>query len=125
MSNLDLLEAVKNRVCDRCKSSFIIPSSSLSNHYKCQNCNRVGRANDFPEMTIFDRITASPDVLAESVVHTYEMAIGGSMFRVYWTSPFVDNLYLDKSEAIAATVEKLKEVENCKFIHSGERGEDE
>jgi hypothetical protein len=61
--------------------------------------------------TLFDRITSSEEVLAESVVYTYEMAIGGSMFRVYWTSPFVENFYPDKPEAIAATVEKLNEVE--------------
>ena len=63
----------------------------------------------FPKST-FDRITASPEVLAENVVYPYEMSIGGSTFRVYWTSPFVENFYPDKAEALAATVAKLKKV---------------
>lgn len=62
------------------------------------------------KQTLFDRIAQSPAVLSESVVYPYEMAIGGSTFRVYWTSPFVENFYPDKTEAIAATVAKLKEV---------------
>lgn len=47
-SFIDLLDAVKNRVCDRCGSSFIIPHAYLGGHYQCQKCNRVGRADDFP-----------------------------------------------------------------------------
>lgn len=72
----------------------------------------IGGVYSKPPPTIFDYITASIEVLAESVVYPYEMAIGGSTFRVYWTSPFVENLYPDKAEALAATVNKLKEVYN-------------
>ncbi|MBO7330059.1 MAG: hypothetical protein J6W00_14955 [Lentisphaeria bacterium] len=107
MSNLDLLEAVKNRVCDRCKSSFIVPSSSLSNHYKCQNCNRVGRVDDFPEMTVFHQITASPEVLAPEFVYCEESLTDWDI----WYSLLLGNVgYATKREAVAATVERLKEV---------------
>lgn len=57
--------------------------------------------------SLFHQITASPEALAESVVYPYEMAVGGSTFRVYWTSPFVENFYPDKSEAFAATLARL------------------
>lgn len=85
----------------------------------CLNCRihwdreggcEVCRWEDEDHPTLFYQITRSPEVLAENVTYTYEMAIGGSMFRVYWTSPFVENFYINKAEAIAATVAKLKEV---------------
>jgi hypothetical protein len=104
---------MSNRICGKCGSHKVVDAGSYAGSYffKCETCGQSGMREEFPEMTLFHQITASPEVLAESVVHTYEMAIGGSMFRVYWTSPFVDNLYLDKAEAIAATVARLKEVE--------------
>jgi hypothetical protein len=53
--------------------------------------------------TVFDRITASPEVLAEDLV--YE---SGAM----WMSTLITDATFDTlEEAIAATVEKLKEVE--------------
>lgn len=100
----------------------------MSDAKYCKDCKNIncpeGRVNckypdaiacdiyrDTPQ-TLFDRITQSEKMLAENVVYSYEMAIGGSTFRVYWTSPFVENLYPDKAEAIAATVARLKEVYN-------------
>ena len=102
MSCIDLLDAVKNRVCDRCKSSFIIPHANLRDYYQCQNCNRIGRAEDFPKATLFERITESPEALAEESV--YQNYIG------LWCSPFIQWGKDTKAEAIAATVAKLKEV---------------
>lgn len=77
-------------------------------YYMCCACRHKWR--DVESSSVFDRIAASPEVLAESVVYTYEMAIGGSMFKVYWTSPFIENFYPDRADAIAATVARLKEV---------------
>lgn len=51
--------------------------------------------------TLFHSITQSPEVLAESLVF-WE---GG------WTSRFIKFTTTNREEAIAATVEKLKEVE--------------
>lgn len=67
--------------------------------------------------TVFNRITASPEVIAESSVyfekeHTLvsEGADCGVTFTGGWTSPFIEYKYGTKPEAIAATVAKLKEV---------------
>jgi hypothetical protein len=99
-------------VCQNCKSIAVEYEDYVggTSYYRCKTCGMRGNEDKFTQVTLFSRITASPEVLAESVVYTYEMAIGGSMFRVYWTSPFVENFYPDKPEAIAATVAKLKEV---------------
>lgn len=114
MSCIDLLDAVKNRVCDRCKSSFIIPHERLSNFYQCQKCNNIGRAEDFPKATIFDTITASPEVLAEEFVEPYTRWGENGYLETLWRSNFRElsgMLFATKEEAIAVTVEKLKEVE--------------
>ena len=97
--------------CPKCGSHHIMTERSPNGSRYCLFCRhrfKIGESQ--PKQTVFDQITESPETLAESVVYTYEMAIGGSMFRTYWTSPFVENFYPDKSEAIAATLEKLTEV---------------
>jgi hypothetical protein len=103
---------MNNKTCGECRY-YEHPAGQCSKVIEYNNCHITDKACEYFEPknpTVFDRITASPEVLAENIVYTYEMAIGGSMFRVYWTSPLVENFYLDKSEAIAATVAKLKEV---------------
>lgn len=65
--------------------------------------------------TVFSRITASPEVLAENMVYCEDIRIigyGNNEWKQYWSSPLADALYPDKEEAIAATVAKLKEVCN-------------
>lgn len=62
-------------------------------------------------MTIFDQITASPEVLAEKLVYaiTYGCSVGAVK---HWYSTLELGTYFSKKEeAIAATVAKLKEVE--------------
>lgn len=75
--------------------------------------------------TLFDRITASPEVLAEKLV--YQSAVEGkktvndiygigvgvrSCIYYVWKSAVTgDDTYISEKEAIAATVDKLKEVE--------------
>ena len=57
--------------------------------------------------TLFDRITSSPEVLAEKLV--FEIFCKEDPDIKGWTSAFTD-VHETKSEAIAATVAKLKEV---------------
>ena len=61
-------------------------------------------------MTVFDRITTSPEVLAEKLVFQFIGYDGNGLFHGYWKSTITDWDYNTKSEAIAATVAKLKEV---------------
>lgn len=59
--------------------------------------------------TVFHRITASPEVLAEKLVyHVKEKADSGTYN--YWRSTISCDVWLKKAEAIAATVARLKEV---------------
>ena len=60
--------------------------------------------------TVFNRITSSPEVLAEKLVYrTIEIAVNRVTYSC-WKSTITDESYRTKEEAIAATVAKLKEV---------------
>lgn len=94
---------MSNRICGRCKSSVVVPWNNVKDFYKCMNCSAIGYAEKFPEKTVFDRITLSPEVLAEEFV---ESTMDGTMFYSILTK----GDYCTKESAIAATVARLKEV---------------
>lgn len=53
--------------CGRCKSEQVYESSYYggTQYYECQSCLCRGDKDNFPEMTLFHQITASPEVLVE------------------------------------------------------------
>jgi hypothetical protein len=58
--------------------------------------------------TLFDRITASPEVLAEKLVYSIKIISG---CEIMYSSNVLDVCYNTKEKAIRATVARLKEVE--------------
>ena len=101
---------MSNRICGRCKSSVVVPWNNVKDFYKCMNCSAMGYAEKFPEKTVFDHITASPEVLAPHFVYRKWSESKGCWD---WYSTIIkDNAipFKDKSEAYTATVAKLKEV---------------
>ena len=105
---------MSKRICGRCGSTDIEENSLRGEVIWC-NCNRCkyfAKVADFPEQSIFDRITASPEVLAEVLVYESPGYNKDGDKDVFYRSK-VDNfwVYTNREEAIAATVEKLKEVE--------------
>jgi hypothetical protein len=63
--------------------------------------------------TVFDRITASPEVLAAEFVEPYTRWGEDGYLETLWRSNFRElsgMLFDTKEEAIAATVARLKEV---------------
>ena len=61
-----------------------------------------------PKQTVFDRITASPEVLAEKLVCH---GVTSWEDEYYW-STVCNGIFKTRAETIAATVAKLKEVCN-------------
>lgn len=61
------------------------------------------RKREQMKQTVFDRITQSPEVLAEKLV--YYLRYGNC-----YASSIISDVFKSKEEAIAATVAKLKEV---------------
>lgn len=68
-----------------------------SKSFECRNCGEV-----FILQTVFHRITASPEVLAEKLVYILSPGL--------FTSNIIDTVHEHVGDAIAATVAKLKEV---------------
>jgi predicted RNA-binding Zn-ribbon protein involved in translation (DUF1610 family) len=75
-----------------------------SKSFECRNCGEV-----FILQTVFHRITASPEVLAEKLVYSIKIISG---CEIMYSSNVLDVCYDTKEKAIRATVEKLKEVCN-------------
>ena len=107
---------MRNRICKRCKSTKVIEIGSYggTTYYRCETCQDWGEKDQFPELTLFDRITASPEVLAEKLVYSREFVwgddCGNEETEVKYLSTITDEVYSTEAEALAATVEKLKEV---------------
>ncbi len=106
-----------SKKCPWCKVDVYL--TELKHWYKCPECQTEFPERAFPkEITVFDRLTASMEVLAENSVYVeseHTVMVDGSEFGATfpggWTSPFIEYSYGTKEEAIAATVEKLKEDE--------------
>lgn len=114
---------MSNRICGRCKSSVVVPWNNVKDFYKCMNCSAMGYAEKFPEKTVFHSITQSPEVLVEKLVYSTNVRRKKPLYNwkrqqiadkwflcTVWKSSVTDETYSTKAEALAATVEKLKEV---------------
>lgn len=99
-----------DRYCLSCGNVTVVDAGYYagSSFYQCETCGRRGTSDIFPKATVFHKITSSPEVLAEKLVFDCGDKDGDG-YRV-WYSSITEMYYFDESEAIAATVEKLKEV---------------
>ena len=73
----------------------------------CKDCFLHCATDDLEDASVFDRITASPEVLGKELVFW-----GHDKDGEWYTSHLLDEDYQTEAEAIAATVAKLKEVCN-------------
>ena len=111
------------RICENCKSTNIRKDKYIDNGsdcYICEDCCRVGKADEFPEYTVFHQITSSPEVLAPKLVYRSfirrEEIRGNGLFlevvpikiKCYKSKVTPGVHYKNSAEAIAATVAKLK-----------------
>ena len=102
---------MRNLVCKDCKSTDVTkytPGIFGDSRHRCNSCGKISFTEDFVEPTIFDRITASPEVLAPYLVSNDERGFHSAITNEG------DNEYTwaydTEAEEIVATVEKLREV---------------
>ena len=94
--------------CPECGSENILTERRLDGFHACLEClHRWKIGESQPKQTLFDRLTASPEVLAPLLVYSIRIVSG---CHVMYSSSIIDNCYKHKNKAIAATVAKLKEV---------------
>lgn len=111
---------MSNLRCKICKSTDVTaytPGIFGESRHKCNSCGEISSSTDFVEPTVFNCITQSPEVLAKSSVYCLSSDLcrdddGKFTVKRNWKSPFIDRCYGTEEEAIAATVEKFKEVCN-------------
>lgn len=107
---------MSNLVCKNCKSTAVEYEDYCggTSYYRCKTCGQRGDKDKFTQQTVFHRITASPEVLAENLVYSFNLYRNTSDERVkqkHWSSSLTEDYAFEtKKEAIAATVAKLKEL---------------
>lgn len=97
-------------ICSKCNNLTVEYEDYCggTSYYRCKTCNHWGSKDEFSEATLFDTITVSPEVLAPKFVY---FAMEDECGRDYWGSSLLDGqFWRTEKEAIAATLEKLKEV---------------
>lgn len=98
---------MSNLVCKHCKSTDVKeypPGMFGEPRHRCNSCGNISGTSDFVVPTVFDRITASPEALAEELV---TLDCDGWWA---WIGIGKRKTYPTREEAIDATVAKLKEV---------------
>ena len=98
-----------SKKCPRCESKDIHITeypAPTDNMATCYGCGYADLADRFPEQTVFNQITASPEVLAKELV-----TLDCDSLWFAWVGIGRREAFSTREEAIAATVEKLKEVE--------------
>lgn len=79
--------------------------------FVCNTCGFVGDVEEFRDQTFFDRITQSPEVLAPKFIYESTTCDGDGYVLSGYRSTITAGFWLAKSEAIAATLARLKEVD--------------
>ena len=105
---------MSKRICGRCKSTNVVEDVYCGGtaYYRCDTCHHLGEKDEFQEMTLFDRITVSPEVLAEKLVYRTGTSNSVGLKMFCYKSTIVSGFWEEKAEAIAATVARLTEVDN-------------
>ena len=93
--------------CKDCENFRTIGFCTTRDNYTNEEdtaCSEFEGHELYTQKTLFDRLTASPEVLAPKLVYV-------SLFNACWYSTLTgDVMYKSREEAEAATVEKLKEI---------------
>jgi hypothetical protein len=99
-----------DRYCLTCGNVTVVDAGYYagSSFYQCETCGRRGTSDIFPKATVFHKITSSPEVLAPEFVGMMYNRVCGNYLNY---SMLTGEWYATHAEAIAATVAKLKEVE--------------
>jgi hypothetical protein len=97
---------MSKRTCKDCRNRFS-DEGTCPVRFGVSDTDDATNCDTFEPITVFDRITASPEVLAvEFVGMMYDRVSGEDRYYSMFTGEF----YNSYAEAIAATVAKLKEV---------------
>ena len=89
----------------------VVNPGLAGNGYYCPHCDEDLTEADVNYMTLFETITSSPDVLAKELVTTSYDEFKDCTVYWAWLGNGRREAYYSESEATAATLARLKEVE--------------
>ena len=104
-------------ICPECGSYMFSYEHTEDNDWQlctCERCGCSGTPNEFLYNSVFARITASLEALAEKLIHNHYDSDYG--LRMYHSTIITDKWFASYREAFSATVEKLKEAERSKEV---------
>lgn len=102
---------MSNRICGKCGSHKVVDAGSYagSSFLKCETCGQLGMLGKFPEMTVFHKITDSPEVLAECLVYAHWFP---DSEKPVFKSTVLVGVWETSAEAIVATLKRLNSLIN-------------
>jgi plasmid maintenance system antidote protein VapI len=81
--------------------------------YVCLNCEKFfSEGSTAEKKTVFERITQTPETLAEKLVRETWIKEGSRVAKVYESTIIPDVFFGKKAEAISATLTKLTKLDN-------------
>lgn len=95
-----------SKVCGNCRYFVTTGSASVCTLY-CSGTSDGECCRNHEEKRLFDRITASPEVLAEKLMYEMITVLPMGLKLVRYRSTLVSGAWKTKAEAIAATVAEL------------------
>lgn len=101
-----------NSICPECGSYRVTYEHTDDYDWQlctCGCCGCSGTPDEFFHDSVFARITASPEALAEKLVYKTLCVGVNRVTYSCWKSTITEESYRTKEEAIAATVARLKE----------------
>lgn len=113
-------EEARNSICPEC-GSYRVTYEHTDNYdwqlCTCECCGCSGTPDEFFHNSVFARITASVEVLAPNFVYfDYSVCDDNGMGYPWCSTLFEDGGHFETEEkAIAATIEKLKEVNDVRL----------
>lgn len=100
-----------SKKCPECGSNNVHLATTVPHALcVCFDCRHQWKNKYKPrKKTVFQKITSSPEVLAEKLVYLVIDSYNGAA-NYHWRSTIIDKAWKTKQEAIAATVARLREV---------------
>ncbi len=101
-------------ICSKCRYAIQDVSEMFCMYRKLHtNDGLFVNCHCFSKKSLFHHLTQSPEVLAEKLVYSFPFVDREGQVIIAWYSSIEDGRWFTKAEAITATLEKLKEVEDA------------
>lgn len=100
---------MNKKTCKDCRNRFS-DEGTCPVRFGVTDTDDATKCDTFEPITVFDRVTQSPETLAKNSFYVYVEDNGDGEKEYFFATPWTDELYDTIEAAVAAAVAKLKEV---------------